>query len=372
LNAHPAAGLFPMLSAEELQALADDIAANGLNNPVVVYEDQVLDGRNRSKACEMAGVSIKTTQWVDPGCGPVAYVISQNIHRRHLTATQRAVLAVDLLPQLEEEALSRMAAGGRRRLDEGVAKMPHLSGLESEGLEQAMEAYKSRDRAAELTQVAPRYISDAKKIAAESPEKLDRMRSGELSLQEAKREIRKENRPAPRPIVAAEGTYPILYADPPWRYDHNETPDLRDIENHYPTMPVADICALDVPAAEDAVLFLWATNPKLIEALEVMKAWGFEYRTNACWTKDRFGMGYYVRGQHELLLIGKRGNIRAPEPSNRPGSVVAAPRQEHSRKPDEFYELIERMYPGEAKCELFARRPRVGWVGWGNQLVSAA
>lgn len=189
------------------------------------------------------------------------------------------------------------------------------------------------------------------------------------------REARKLDRPAPRPIAAAEGTYAVLYADPPWRYDvpGGQTPDLRSVENHYPTMAVEEIEALDVPAAEDAVLFLWATNPKLPDALAVMDAWGFAYRTNACWVKDRFGMGYYVRGQHELLLIGRRGRLPVPEPSHRPASIViSAPRREHSRKPDEFYELIERMYPEHSKVELFARRPRGGWESWGNQLAEAA
>lgn len=186
------------------------------------------------------------------------------------------------------------------------------------------------------------------------------------------REARRLDRPAPKPVPAAEGTFSVLYADPPWRYEHNETPDLRAVENQYPTMTAEEIAALDVPAASDAVLFLWATNPKLIEALAVMDAWGFDYRTNACWVKDRFGMGYYVRGQHELLLIGKRGEIRAPEPADRPSSVLAADRREHSRKPDEFYDLIERMYPEHSKVELFARRPRGGWESWGNQLAEAA
>lgn len=186
------------------------------------------------------------------------------------------------------------------------------------------------------------------------------------------REARKLDRPAPKPVPPVEGSYPVLYADPPWRYEHNETPDLRAVENQYPTTTAEEIAALDVPAADDAVLFLWATNPKLLEALAVMEAWGFTYRTNACWVKDRFGMGYYVRGQHELLLIGRRGDLAVPDPANRPASVLTAPRQEHSRKPDDFYALIERMYPDLAKVELFARRPREGWSGWGNQLREAA
>jgi N6-adenosine-specific RNA methylase IME4 len=162
----------------------------------------------------------------------------------------------------------------------------------------------------------------------------------------------------------------VLYADPPWAYDHNEASG-RDIENHYTTMGSAAIAALggpggiDVPAAANSVLFLWATNPKLAEALDVMAAWGFSYRTNMAWVKDRIGMGYYARAQHELLLIGKRGDLPMPDPSARPASVVTAPRGAHSRKPEVFYELIETMYAGLPKVELFARVTREGWHSWG-------
>lgn len=162
------------------------------------------------------------------------------------------------------------------------------------------------------------------------------------------------------------GPFPVLLADPPWRYEHSET-TVREVENHYPTMTHDEIKKLDVPAADDAVLFLWVTSPKLVEGLDVMAAWGFDYRTCMVWVKDRFGMGYYARQQHELLLIGKRGSLPVPDPEDRPSSVINVGRTVHSAKPLEVYELIERMYPSREKCELFQRAPRARWAGWGNQ-----
>jgi N6-adenosine-specific RNA methylase IME4 len=106
----------------------------------------------------------------------------------------------------------------------------------------------------------------------------------------------------------------------------------------------------------------------LTDALNIMTAWGFEYATSAVWVKDRLGMGVYVRQQHELLLIGKRGLGIVPHPSTLSSSVIAAPRREHSRKPDEVYDLIERMYPELPKIELFARTVRPGWDAWGNEV----
>lgn len=165
--------------------------------------------------------------------------------------------------------------------------------------------------------------------------------------------------------------YPVLCADPPWRYDANATPDLRSIENHYPTLTLEEQKRLEVPAAEDAVMFMWATSPKLAEALDLLAAWGFDYRTCMVWVKDKIGMGYYARQQHELLLIGRRGNLAVPDPEDRPSSVIEAPRTEHSRKPQEAYDAIARMYPVLPRVELFARGARPGWSVWGNEAEAA-
>jgi len=165
------------------------------------------------------------------------------------------------------------------------------------------------------------------------------------------------------------GAYRLLYVDPPWQYEHIVT-ESRAIENQYPTMDLDAIKALEVPAAENAVLYLWATSPKLAEAIAVINAWDFEYRTSAVWDKEVIGMGYYFRQQHELLLVAARGALPVPEPSQRVSSVIRARRQAHSRKPGIVYEVLEAMYPmfGELdRVELFQRRPRAGWAGWGNE-----
>lgn len=170
------------------------------------------------------------------------------------------------------------------------------------------------------------------------------------------------------------GQFRLIYADPPWQYEHIAT-ESRAIENQYPTMTLEAICKLAVPAAPDAVLFLWATSPKLAEAIQVIERWSFSYRTCAVWDKERQGMGYYFRQQHELLLVAARGALPVPEPADRPPSVIRLPRGTHSDKPAVVYGLLERMYPtftAEDRIELFARRARAGWTMWGNaQEVSA-
>lgn len=163
-------------------------------------------------------------------------------------------------------------------------------------------------------------------------------------------------------------TFSILYVDPPWRYEHAIS-HSREVENQYPTMTHDELCAMPIPANDDAVLLMWVTSPKLAEGLALMKAWGFDYRTSMVWVKDRIGMGYYARQRHELLLIGRKGagDGLVPDETRRPDSVVEAPRGKHSAKPEAMYDLIESMWPHHAKVELFARTRRDGWAAWGNQ-----
>ncbi len=174
------------------------------------------------------------------------------------------------------------------------------------------------------------------------------------------------------PVGSIAERYPVIYLDPPWRYEHAES-ESRAIENQYPTMSLEEIKAMDMTkvAFDDCVMFMWATSPKLAEAFEVLDAWGFSYRTCAVWDKPKIGMGYYFRQQHELLLIAVKGQPPTPAPADRPSSVFSYPRGNHSAKPHEVYEIIEAMYPTLPKIEMFCRTPREGWGVWGNQSKAA-
>jgi len=172
-----------MIDTEELNALADDIKANGLIDPIVIYKGQVLDGRNRLAACERAGVEPRVihTTLMDGQIGPTTWVISKNLHRRHLTPTQASTVGVDALPMLENEAKARSREAGREHGagQKGKEKIPDPN------------AGQARDKAAELVNVNPRYISDAKTIKAKAPELFEAMRAGTVTLQDAKREVKK-------------------------------------------------------------------------------------------------------------------------------------------------------------------------------------
>jgi len=163
--------------------------------------------------------------------------------------------------------------------------------------------------------------------------------------------------------------YQIIYADPPWRYNFSATHN-RDIENQYPTMSLEKIKVLDIPAEDNSALYLWATAPKLLEALEVMKSWGFQYKTHSIWDKDWIGMGYWFRGRHELLLVGIKGKFSPPEQTKRIASVFKIRRTGHSVKPFQIRDLINEWYPDKTKIELFAREKTKGWDVWGNEVKS--
>lgn len=171
------------------------------------------------------------------------------------------------------------------------------------------------------------------------------------------------------------GLFGVIYCDPPWRHDFFKSKS-RSTENHYPTMTTPEICALQVPSSENCVLFMWATAPKLTDAMQVIEAWGFAYRTHAIWDKLKIGLGYWFRGQHELLMVSTRGHKPPPPEGQRISSVIRSPRSSHSSKPDQVRDWIAKWYPNERKLEMFARPytemwpKHVGWETWGNELTN--
>lgn len=174
--------------------------------------------------------------------------------------------------------------------------------------------------------------------------------------------------------------YDVILADPPWEFCvwNRDTGQGRSPASHYPTMSLDEICALPVEqfAARDCALFLWAVWPRIFDADKVISAWGFRYKTIAwVWAKlNRSGMGwftglgYYTRANTEPCLLATRG--RMPVAAHDVLALIVSPVRQHSRKPDEQYAKIERLYPGRRYLELFARRRRPGWDAWGNEIES--
>ena len=249
--------------------------------------------------------------------------------------------------------------------------------------EAAAESYFAKARAEQIpgTQSGLKQAVIGAVHAALGPDEIRRMAKGLKQDAQAQKALRRAQREldltdATRSAGAQLGTrlYAVIYADPPWRFDvqSRETGLDRAADNHYPTMPTEEICALKIPAAPDAALFLWATAPMLEHGLQVLRAWGFAYRSNIVWNKTRIGTGYWARNKHEHLLIGTRGDVPAPAPGTQPDSVIDGAVTRHSEKPVDFAEVIERIFPTAPKIELFARSSRRGWDVWGNESAGSA
>lgn len=397
---HPLASLMPPMGEKEYADFRDNIAQQGYDpeQPVVTYQGTLLDGRHRRRACQELGIDCPAKEYT--GDDPLGFVLGRNLHRRHLDESQRALVAAKI---------ANLRQGSNQHEARGPANLP--------------DQPVTQQRAAELLNVSERLVRDAKRVIEQAPEEVAAIERGERSVSAAVKELAgrraaagseetEETAPPDEPaVVVARGEreilaeakqirqrrqeerradrlarlgelaaapfpdgatrYPVLLADPPWRYQHSES-ESRAVEGKYPTMALEEICALPVAdlATPAAVLFLWATAPKLEEAMQVIRAWGFTYRTNAVWDKEKLGMGYWWRQQHELLLTATRGDMPAPPPGGRCPSVLRAPRGKHSAKPKVARERIEAMYPGMPKIELFARgRPREGWTVWGNEVL---
>jgi N6-adenosine-specific RNA methylase IME4 len=377
LKFHPLADIFPLMEGGEFEELVADIKAHGLREPVVVFEDMILDGRNRARACKAAGIA--PTFIVYQGDDPVSYVVSLNLHRRHLSESQRAMVAAKLatLKLGDNQHSEGLPIGrGSELLSVGERSVARAREVREHGAPELVAAVeRGAVSVSAAADIATQPVDEQREIVArgereilEAAKTIRGRRAEQRRTERIERLLVTTRQSAPLPSGRR---YSVIYADPPWHFEvYNEDSGTeRAAGNHYPTLPLEHICALPVQelAAEDAVLFLWTTLPHLEEAFRVIAAWGFQYKTNLAWVKDKIGLGYFVRNQHELLVVATRGDIPSPAPAARPPSVITAPRREHSRKPDEAYELIERMYPELPKIELFARGARDGWAVWGNQ-----
>ena len=364
--------LAPPLSDADRQRLRESIAEHGVLVPVTIDQNgTLLDGHHRSALARELGVELPEPSVVHCSSeeARLSVAATLNADRRQMTDGQRTILGRKLEERFRQLARQRQEELGRSHGEDPSGQL-------------SRRGSKARDQVAEAVGIGSgrTYERNAKaleEIEESAPDLYEQIESGETDLRDARKEYRQRKKAertqqiAEAPVAEHTGVYDVLYVDPPWRYDYSET-EARKIENHYPTMSLDELKALEVPADDDAVMLMWATSPKLGDALTLLHAWGFEYRTSMVWVKDKIGMGYYARQRHEFLLIAKRGSPPTPEPSARPDSVIDAPRTEHSAKPEHVYEVIEAMWPRARRVELFARTRRDGWASWGNEAGEAA
>lgn len=339
----------------DLRTLVESIGAVGLLHPVVVTpEGRLIAGQRRLEACRMLG-------WTDV---PVTEV---DLYQAARGEAHENFVRKDLLPseivalKRAIEPLERKAARERQG---GRADLCHPATV-AEGQGDA------RDKIARYLGVGRTTVERAEAVvdaAEEAPEEYGHLveqmdRSGKVAGAYRRLTVLKQAKELEAaPPELPTGPFQVIVADPPWRYESgNDLP--------YPTVDIEEIKAMPIEeiAADDATLWLWTTNAHLRIAFDVVEAWGFEYRTLLTWVKDRMGTGEWLRGKTEHCLLAVRGKPVFLHGNHT--TVLEAARREHSRKPDQFYALVEATCPGP-RVELFSRQRRDGWQTFGNNLAA--
>jgi N6-adenosine-specific RNA methylase IME4 len=399
------------IDSKSVKALAASIEQIGLLNPVVVRRIQKSRAGQMCEAFEIvAGMHrVKAMRQLERSTIPAVVIeaddlhaelmlIDENLQRAELTPAERASANARrkaIWQELHPETRSVNERGGPGRGHKNHGQVGHgfdaqrydeAAAEETGQSERTIRRDVQRGEAlgdAALAKVARTSLDKGDELdaLAKLPEEkradlIERAAGGEKVS--AKTEAKKDHREkrerdlGVKQRALPDKKYGIILADPEWRFEtySAETGMDRAADNHYPTSDTLSIITRPVAtiAADDCVLFLWATVPMLPQALRVMHGWGFEYKSHAIWKKDRQGTGYWFRNLHELLLVGTKGKPPAPAMGTQAVSVFDAPVGEHSAKPEVFLEEIERHFPTLPKIELNRRGPaRAGWDAWGNE-----
>lgn len=429
--------LIPALAPEEYSQLETNIVDDGCRDPLTVWEEEglLLDGHNRFEICKRYGIEHETAYVsLDSRQHAINWIINNQLGRRNVTPEQASYLRgkrynMEKVTQgtrnqyTEKDQNDTFQPTADRLADEFKVSAPTIKrdGKYAEAVDTLSDAIGDEARTAVLSgdsKVTKQDVVDAAAWYKGNAAKQTTPPMGTVRLQptpapvvltprppattrdlpgtqtaipttedeilEAARRIRKERAAETRQDRVKEAqslrhlpdkVFNVIYADPPWEYSNTGVHGAAN--HHYPTMPLCDLECLPekigMRVADNAVLFMWITNPLMAEAFHLMDHWGFTYKTNIVWVKtdlQKPGSGFYVRGRHELLFIATRGAFTPLDQNIAPpiGSVVESPVREHSRKPEVFYEIIERLYPQCRYIELFARSERPDWESWGNEV----
>jgi N6-adenosine-specific RNA methylase IME4 len=359
--------LIPPLSNEEFKQLERNILEEGIREPLITWNGILIDGHNRYRIAQEHDINYETLEKEFENIFLVkVWMIYNQFGRRNLSNYWRSVLALELEDVFKVKAKE--------------IKAEKISEFRKTGeISQISDKPDTKKDLAKIANVSHDTIAKVKKIQANAtPEVKEKLNTGTMSINEAYKEIKKEEVELKRKeiretfekqdVEIKDKKYRIIYADPPWKYGNSMPLGTTEPQDYYLLMDTMDICAMPIKdiTEKDAVLFLWSTSPHLPEALEVAKAWGFTYKTTFIWDKIKHNMGHYNSVRHEILLVCTKGAC-TPDVKRLFDSVVSEERTEHSKKPNVFREIIETIYTYGNKIELFARETPEGWDVFGNQ-----
>lgn len=369
--------LIPPLSSEELVALEESVRKEGCRDPLVVWNGTIIDGHHRYAICHKHNISFNTIDRseLETELDVKLWMINNQFSRRNLPTETRLALAYRFKEFEAEKAKSRQLANLKQFAEEETSEINHYSDAPLAGHREEIEE-ESRGRGAlgEIAKMAGVGHTTAEQYDAiqrkGTQEQKKEVAEGKASIKKVYTQIRKAERLEKNKATQwPEGKYRIIYADPPWSYG-DERSGFGGAVDHYNTMTMEELKNMPVASLseDNAVLFLWGTAPLLPEALELIEAWGFKYKTNIVWDKVKGSLGNYTSVKHEHLFIATRGS-GVPDNTTRVDSVQTIERtSRHSEKPEEFRNIIETLYSYGNKLELFARKKVDGWEVYGNDI----
>jgi N6-adenosine-specific RNA methylase IME4 len=357
----------------DLDGLAASISAVGLLQPVVLRPDRTLvAGYRRLRACQRLGwqaVPVRVMDNLADALLALQAERDENRCRKDPTPSESYRESLRYVEVAKAEAERRRREHGGRPSEKTGKTPAKLVGVSARRASDDIAAAVGRKR----TTLAK--IGEVVEAAENEPGKYGRLfeqmeRSGRVdgSYKRLKR-LQAAEAIAAEPPPLPEGPFRVLVIDPPWHYGKRADDFSHRAAVPYPTMTMDEIQALDVPgiAHTDCVLWLWTTNAFMEQAHQLIRGWGFQPKSILTWVKDHFGCGDWLRGQTEHCLLAVRG--RPMVSLTHQSTALTAPLREHSRKPDEFYALVESLCPG-SKAELFAREPRAGWAQHGHDVAA--
>lgn len=372
--AHPAAAWKPLLPPQQFADLVEDIRANGQQVPIVVCDGAILDGRNRYAACQEAGVEPRTEDYT--GDDPWTFAWSLNAERHHMEPGQKAALRLRWAKdrddweaaQRKRHAEANAKRTGRPRKGEERKSLPTLE----KTFEPTAPNHAHRELAREAG-VSPATAQKAITVEKEAPELFAKVCAGEVTLNQAVKEVGRERARARLDDVsaieakAASGVYDVIVIDPPWpmrKIERDVRPNQSEFD--YPTMDEDELAALTIPCADAAHVWVWTTHRFLPMALRLLNKWDLKYVCTFVWHKpggfQPIGLPQY---NCEFALYCRRGAPVFLDTKALP-ACFDAPRGKHSEKPSEFYDVVRRVTAGR-RLDMFNRRPIEGFDGWGKE-----
>jgi N6-adenosine-specific RNA methylase IME4 len=383
LRNHPAADAFPMMDEKRAEELAHDIADNGLRIPIVLCDGMILDGRNRYRACVARGI---TPTFVTFDGNPWEHAWTLNGIRRDLVDEQRYLIWKYLHEQSEamQAEVRRIAAqanAARRAAAQDQPRKPDGTMAEKPVVGHSVlpperKAEPRKEAKAQAAKVNAGAVARGDRLAAQRPDLAEKVRMGEVKPAEAHREMKRDAVVASledvraRRVKEAQGVYDVIVIDPPWpmeKIERDERPN--QVAFDYPTMSETELADLEIPAADDAHVWVWTTHKHLPMALRLLDAWALKYVCTFVWHKpggfQPIGLPQY---NCEFALYARRG---APQFIDTKALPVCfdAPRTGHSVKPDAFYDTLRRVTAGR-RLDMFNRRSIDGFDGWGNEAAA--